>query len=133
MDIQFSWFTSEWNMSDTVKKNSHALQTPKMPLNSIGCDNNTMKEPTYTPISCSWYDRLEALATLKKPCEVIYLDAEQNTRQNYVGQILDIYARNKEEFLVLGKDEPVVTIRLDYLIAINGSPNPSFAFADKEE
>ncbi len=94
---------------------------------------NTMKESTYTPISCSWYDRLEALATLKKSCEVIYLDPKHNTRQNYVGQILDIYARNKEEFLVLGTEDPEVTIRLDYLIAINGSPNPSFAFADKEK
>ena len=92
-----------------------------------------MKEPAYSPISCSWYDRLEALATLKKQCDVIYLDATDNQRHNFVGQIVDIYAKDKQEFLVLGTDKPAVTIRLDYLIAINGIPNPSFAFADPKE
>lgn len=70
----------------------------------------------YQPINCSYYDELEALATLRKVATIIYKNDEgeevvQQTR------IKDLYARNKEEFMVL---ENGVQFRLDRLVSADG-------------
>ena len=70
----------------------------------------------YVPISCDLHDRLEALATLRKRCQIIY----QTTHHEIVktlDTIADVYTKNDEEFAVLGSGE---TIRLDKFIEVDG-------------
>lgn len=54
-----------------------------------------MEKEKYIPISCSFYDRLEEWATLRKECSIEYLKLKSG-----------------EE------------IRLDYLISVNGEALP---------
>lgn len=69
----------------------------------------------YIPINCNLHDHLEACATLRKRCEIIYQQAD-GRRIETVDIIADIYTRNKEEFAVLGAGE---IIRLDALIEVD--------------
>ncbi len=84
----------------------------------------------YTPISCSYYDHLEAIATTKKVCSIIYRVLEEDHTATYAGVIVDLYARNKEEFMVLDNG---LTIRLDHLASMNDIPNPSYAFHQQQD
>lgn len=70
----------------------------------------------YTPISCSFYDELEALATLKEMVVIEYYN-ETNLATNAVGRIVNLYTKQKQEFVELSSG---ITIRLDKLIAVNG-------------
>lgn len=78
----------------------------------------------YSPISCSYYDRLEAWATLKTVCEVKFQRPDAESFQVVEARIVDIYSKNREEYIVLDTDE---VIRLDRLASVSGIPNPSFA------
>ena len=75
-----------------------------------------MQKTDYVPISCSYYDELEAWATLKTNCTIIYQPPgeEQQVTQ---GVITNLYTREKIEYLELDKG---MTIRLDQLISVNG-------------
>ncbi|MFT5368982.1 MAG: Rho-binding antiterminator [Candidatus Latescibacterota bacterium] len=69
----------------------------------------------YIPISCSLHDELEAAATLRKLCDIVYrVDGEDRV---VTGGIADLYARNQIEYLLLDSG---VEIRLDCLIQFNG-------------
>ena len=70
----------------------------------------------YTPISCSFYDELEALATLKEMVVIEYYN-DANLATNAVGRIVNLYTKQKQEFVELSNG---ITIRLDKLIAVNG-------------
>ena len=70
----------------------------------------------YTPISCSFYDELEALATLRKTCLIQYKDA-QGELQQQKAIIKDFFIRDKVEYLLLNNGD---TIRLDYLVEVDG-------------
>lgn len=70
----------------------------------------------YKNISCSYYDQLEAYATQKTHCAVIYNDGEERSES---GIIVDVYAQNGAEYLKLDNG---TVIRLDHLISINGVP-----------
>jgi Rho-binding antiterminator len=70
----------------------------------------------YVPISCDLHDRLEALATLRKRCQIVYRATNGETIET-LNTIADIYTKNKEEFAVLGSGE---NIRLDMLIEVDG-------------
>jgi Rho-binding antiterminator len=70
---------------------------------------------SYTPIDCSAYDQLEALATLQTPCSVRCMDNGTETQRN--GIISDIFTRDGAEYLKLHTGE---IIRLDSLISVNG-------------
>lgn len=70
----------------------------------------------YVPISCDLHDRLEALATLRKRCQIVYRATNGETIET-LNTIADIYTKNKEEFAVLGSGE---SIRLDMLIEVDG-------------
>lgn len=70
----------------------------------------------YKPINCNYYDELEAIATLKKKVLVKYQEKDQTLEAPDV-RILDLYTKNKEEFVVLDNGR---TIRLDYLIEVDG-------------
>ncbi len=84
----------------------------------------------YQPISCSYYDQLESLATMRKRCEVIYYSDTDASQQDTIGYITDLYTKNDEEFMVL---DTGLTIRLDRLTSINGIANPSFFLNDKTD
>lgn len=75
----------------------------------------------YQPISCAYYDELEALATLGRKSTIQYHDLEGNAT-TVEGVIKDFYVENKVEYMTLddGRD-----IRLDKLIAVNGKPMAS--------
>lgn len=68
----------------------------------------------YQNISCSYYDRLEAHATERTECVIIYNDG---TEKNETGVIVDLFAREGAEYLKLNSG---TVIRLDHLVSING-------------
>ena len=76
--------------------------------------NNKSKD-TYIPISCTFYDELEALATLGKTSLISYRN-EQGETEEAIGRIKDLYSKDKVEFMLL---ENGLRIRLDTLISVN--------------
>lgn len=70
----------------------------------------------YHPINCSYYDELEAIATLKKVVTIVYLD-EQGEQVDATTRITNLFTRNKEEFMVL---ENGIQFRLDRLVSADG-------------
>lgn len=77
-------------------------------------------EQPYQPIDCDYYDRLEAWATMRTPCLLVFLD-EEGVRQEVSGLIADLYVVNKAEYLRMDNG---LTVRLDQLLAVNGVPVP---------
>jgi len=73
---------------------------------------------TYQPINCNYYDELEALATLRKKVAIAYYEPS-GEKQVVESRIVDLYTRNKEEFMQL---EDGTTLRLDRLISADGKP-----------
>jgi len=69
----------------------------------------------YTPISCDFYDELEALATRKKTCNIVFLN--DGARSQIRGEIADLYTREKVEYM---KTTSGLEIRLDQLIEVDG-------------
>lgn len=72
----------------------------------------------YRLVDCGFHDQLEALATLRQPCQIRYCNAAEETVE-VQDQIADVYAANKAEFLKL-KDG--TEIRLDRLLSVDGKP-----------
>ena len=81
-----------------------------------------MKEQKYIPISCNFYDELEALATLKKSCAIEYKD-EKGENKSVEAVIIDFFIQDKVEYLLLDNDQ---SIRLDQLISANGKQLTSY-------
>jgi Rho-binding antiterminator len=76
----------------------------------------------YTPIDCDFYDVLEALSTLRKNCEIVYVASQQSPTATTVrGRITNLYALQGEEFLVI---DHTLSLRLDALVSLNGTPVP---------
>ena len=75
---------------------------------------------SYIPINCSYYDELEAAATRRRVVTIVYHDLEGQIQQIET-RIKDLYARNKEEFMVL---ENGLEFRLDRLVSIDGKVPP---------
>lgn len=71
---------------------------------------------TYVPVLCEFHDRLEAIATMRKPVQVTFTDTT-GTVQQRVATISDVYTRDGAEYLATGSGE---TIRLDHVIAADG-------------
>ncbi|WP_339922090.1 hypothetical protein [uncultured Cyclobacterium sp.] len=70
----------------------------------------------YTPINCSFFDRLQHWSTRKEIVEIIFIDKDANTNTLRT-RILDLFTKNSEEFIVL---ESGHKFRLDQLISVNG-------------
>ena len=70
---------------------------------------------TYKPINCNYYDILEATAVKRKVVTIVFRTNE--TIETTETKILDLFTKNKEEFMVL---ENNLTIRLDRLISVDG-------------
>lgn len=68
----------------------------------------------YQNINCSYYDRLEAFATNRTNCSILYHDGTEKTVE---GIIVDLFARDGAEYLKLNSG---TVIRLDHLVSING-------------
>ncbi|MEZ4703186.1 MAG: hypothetical protein R2834_22855 [Rhodothermales bacterium] len=83
-----------------------------------------MPDTPYTPIDCGFYDILEDQAVRGVPCEIVYLDPEENQRVVET-RILDVYARGNEEFIVLAATADDPPIRLDRLVRVAGVDRPA--------
>ncbi|SEM65800.1 Rho-binding antiterminator [Chitinophaga rupis] len=81
------------------------MQTPELP---------------YLPIDCNYYDRLEAWATLRTVCRILYRD-ENDQQQEISAIIKDVYTAHKVEYMRLDNGQ---VIRLDKLVAVNDIPVP---------
>lgn len=77
-------------------------------------------EKIYQPIDCDYYDRLEAWATMRTVCLLVFRD-ETGTEQTVSGRIEDLYVLNKVEYLRMDNG---LLIRLDHLLSVNGTPLP---------
>ena len=75
-----------------------------------------MPNRSYIPISCAFYDELEALATLRKEANISYSGEDQRTIQ-VSGKIRDFFIREGAEYLLLDTGQE---IRLDNIISVNG-------------
>jgi Rho-binding antiterminator len=73
------------------------------------------KQP-YQPISCTFHDILEALATEKKIVAVEFY-VSNNACRCSEAVILDFETKDKEEFIILDNG---ARIRLDQLLSVDG-------------
>lgn len=70
----------------------------------------------YQPISCDFYDILEATAVRRIPSTVVYYD-EGGVEQTVEGlRISDLKTQNKSEFVIFDNG---LRIRLDRLVSLN--------------
>ena len=69
----------------------------------------------YRPISCSFYDELEARATLARPCALHYVDGDGQA-QTHHGIIADLYVRDHVEYL---RCRDGFELRLDALTGVD--------------
>lgn len=72
----------------------------------------------YHPVSCSFYDHLEALATLKRVVKIHFVN-DLEDQISVEGMIVDFEIADKAEYLVLHTGQK---IRLDKLINVEGNP-----------
>ena len=72
-------------------------------------------DENYKPVSCDFYDELEALATLKKSCDIIFMN--DGGKSQIRARIADLYTREKVEYL---KTASGLEIRLDKLLQVDG-------------
>ncbi len=70
----------------------------------------------YKPIACGTYDELESLAVQRTICQIQF--QSEDSVESVQSRIVDIYSRNKEEFI---KIEDGREIRLDRLHSLNGN------------
>lgn len=72
----------------------------------------------YRLVACSFHDELEAWATLRQDCQIIYRD-EEGQKQTVTSKIIDVYAANRADFIKL---QAGTIIRLDHLMSVNDKP-----------
>lgn len=70
----------------------------------------------YQPISCSFYDELEARATTRQVCTLLYRTEPDTPPSTYTGIITDLFIKEKVEYLRL---EDGFELRLDALVAVD--------------
>lgn len=75
-------------------------------------------ETPYLPIDCSYYDRLEAWATLWENCSIIWADQDGKSHLTK-SRIFDLKLKDGVEYLVAEND---LHIRLDQLVSVNDIP-----------
>ncbi|NRB48121.1 MAG: hypothetical protein HRU41_10650 [Saprospiraceae bacterium] len=74
------------------------------------------QQEVYQPISCNFYDHLEATATMRKRVIIQYLDST-GKQSSTLAKIKDLYVKEKVEYMVLDND---LTIRLDHILDVDG-------------
>lgn len=70
----------------------------------------------YIPVSCDFHDELEALATLRQVCQVIYRN-ESDEVIEVCDRIVDVYAAHHADYMRLSNG---AEIRLERVISVNG-------------
>ena len=75
----------------------------------------------YIPISCSYYDELEAIATLRRRVVVVFQRPGEEPQSVEAG-IRDFRTENKIEYMLLDNG---TEIRLDWLISADGKDVPT--------
>jgi len=80
----------------------------------------TMKNKPYTPIDCSFYDRIEAAIVKGKPLELSYEDEDGTTRTNKL-LLVDTVIKDKQEFVACGSGQ---LIRMDRIKNLDGVEPP---------
>jgi len=83
---------------------------------------NTMNT-TYVPVDCTFHDLLESLATTGKPSRILFV-TEAGVAESRTASIIDLFARQGEEYLVLDTGD---TVRLDRLVEVDGVSMPAHA------
>ena len=78
--------------------------------------NSFLTMNDYTPISCSFYDILESIATKRELAVIEYFD-ETKQQMSVTGKIQNLFTQEKVEYMHL---EQGLLIRLDNIIAVNG-------------
>jgi Rho-binding antiterminator len=79
-----------------------------------------MRRP-YRPIECSLHDRLESFATLRGECSIVFRK-EDGTEWVMVDRIVDVFARDGEEWLTTSSGEQ---IRLDRITTVEARMSES--------
>jgi len=74
-----------------------------------------MREDSTMSISCSLQDELELLAMHRQVCEIAWRDDRDHDHE-YSGRIIDIFARNGQDWLRL---EPGEEVLLASLLRVN--------------
>lgn len=75
------------------------------------------KSGPYLPVSCRFYDQLEAWATMKTNLDIIYQNIPGESLL-ISGQIKDLYTREKCEYLMM---ESGIEIQLDLIDKVTES------------
>lgn len=70
----------------------------------------------YRPISCSFYDELEARATTRQPCALHFVSGEDGQPHTHHGIIADLFIRDKVEYL---RCHDGFELRLDRLTGVD--------------
>jgi Rho-binding antiterminator len=76
----------------------------------------TTRPSTYLPISCSFHDVLEALATTRKPVRIDFVDGNGRS-QRRSAVITDVFSKEGAEYVSIATGE---TLRLDQLVEVDG-------------
>ena len=74
----------------------------------------------YKRIACSLYDRYEAIASLKKLVDIVYLSDNDEQQVKLSTFISDLFTISKEEFMKLDDD---TVIRLDRIVSVREVPD----------
>lgn len=69
----------------------------------------------YKPVSCAFYDELEAAAVKRTLCTIVYED--NGVKNSVKSLVVDFKTNRKEEFMILDNK---AEIRLDKIISFNG-------------
>jgi len=70
----------------------------------------------YKQIACGLHDIIEDRIVRRVECEVVYRLQEGAAERFYTGRLLDVYAKDGAEFVLL---EGEVRVRLDWLLRVD--------------
>lgn len=69
----------------------------------------------YVPVSCDFHDQLEAIATLRQTCCIVYRN-EAGATTEVSGRIVDVYAAHHADYVKLADG---TVIRMDHIVSVN--------------
>lgn len=118
--VMVAHLTLEGDLSDEQRDRLREIsdRCPVHRLLAGTVDIQTRFAAPYRAVSCTYYDELEALATLKQTCAISYR-TESGMEVSREGRIVDFFSADQAEFLKL---EDGTDIRLDRLITVDGKP-----------
>ncbi|MEM8487786.1 MAG: Rho-binding antiterminator [Bacteroidota bacterium] len=94
-------------------------------MNQCNLPSDKSNTNGYMPISCGYYDYLEAFAVQKKEVDLSFISPEHPSPLTIQGKVVDLFSRTQVEFMLFQSGDTKHEIRLDHIIEIEGIPNPS--------